>query len=420
MTHIATAGATPPADIPQVEPLTQAQKDAALKAVEPLLGAEIAGMIERNFQNRGELIAAQNERTSRALSAMAEYQSMANGQRVMGHLFQAVATAGRKGASSMAEATSDLLEKAVGFPVSKTLNVADAAEGGVFIEGTLLENWLEPLRAQAVVLSLNPTIVPVIGNHFKVDGFITDPSIVWVEEVNRQAATSTPTTGLRETPMRKALSILPITLDWRESVNPRVLQMLETMMGQAFTTGKDLEYLTGDGLENRIFGLRTLIEPATASAGNTFANALADLRTMINSVELTNVPVTNFGIIMNPRDKNHLMFLQDGNGHPFFMEEMRRGTIFGWPYRATTSIPTNLGAGNDESYYLGVAMNQVLIGDSGGLRLQWFQNASYTDAGALRSTVEEGTEILVGTQRTAMLMPHRNAGHITTECTYGT
>lgn len=409
--------------VPEVKDLTQDQKDAILSKYEAAGGKLIAGIVEKNLKEREALLEQQFERRKGVLAALGGYAEATKGVPVMGALFQALAR--NKGVARGDDAAfgrvGEMFEKSVGPDLAKTVNLGTADEGGILIEGTVLELWLEPLRAASVVLSLQPEIIPVTGDTLRVTGFETDPAITWVEEENSVAVTTTPTTGARQTTMRKAMAIMPVTSDYRESASPMILRRLEDLMRNAFRVGFDLRYITGTGLANTVTGLRNLITATTATAGQTLAQCLTDAETAINAIETTNIAAERLGIIWNPRSKNHLMLgALDADNKPFFYEEIKAGTWLGYPWRTTTSVPINLGGGLNESYVIWCAFNQLFIGQSTALDVQWFMNASYTEGGALVSSVERDTEVLRGRQKTATLMPRPTGGFVTTGVLWGT
>lgn len=409
-----------------IAPLSQADQDAIKRHVDKTVGSELAGIVEKRFKDRPEQLDEQYVRTAAAFAAESAYVEATDGYPVMGALFAQMAKMGRKeGGTSLHRANHDKLiegfKKSVGPRAAKTVNLATADEGGLLVEGTVLELWLEPLRAASVVLAALPEIVPVIGGKFKVTGWETDPQIIWTEEENTLPLTSTPATGERETAMRKAMALMPVTAEYRESASPQIFRRLEEMMRAAFATGFDERFINGTGLANRIKGLRNHIsETADATGTGTLANVLDDAKTVMTSVESSNVqPQLRHHWFFSPRTKFHLMFVtRTADDLPFFLTEMRAGTFLGAPFSSTTNIPTNLGGGSDESFIIFQAMNQFFIGMGPNLDIQWFQNASYTEGGNLVSSIERDTEVLRGRQLTSTLMPHQNAGFVLTAVPY--
>jgi len=422
-TEVATAA--PAGGLAPVLPLTQAQKDKIAKDVDRELGDHVAGMVDEKLKNRDELLQAQFETTAANLAAERAYEDTTGQFPVLGALFWALAKEGREGGGTSlsrgkdaADRVAERFKKAAGSR-AKTINLAVAGEGGLLVEGTVLELWLEPLRAMSVVLGLQPEMVPVTGDQFKVTGWETDPVITWVEEINTLDLTTTPADGERETPMRKAMAIMPVSADYRESASPAIFTRLQDMMRMAFATGFDDRLINGSGLNNIIAGLRTLITATSAATGTgTLANVLDDVAIIFTSVENSNIrPISRRAWIMAPRTKNHLMFIvRDANDLPFFLTEMTAGTFMGFPFGSTTNVPTNLNG--TETVLIHQAMSQFLVGQSTALDVQWFQNASYTDAGSLVSTIERDTEVLRGRQKIGTLLPRGNSGYLLTAVPY--
>jgi HK97 family phage major capsid protein len=67
---------------------------------------------------------------------------------------------------------------------------------------------------------------------------------------------------------------------------------------------------------------------------------------------------------MVPRSKNHLITFRDSNGNLIY-PEMRneRPTIHQHPVFMTNNIPTNLGAGSDETELYPVDASEVVLGE---------------------------------------------------------
>ena len=410
--------------IPEVKDLDQAAVDKTLLALKKAKADDLADMTEKNFKERGALLEAQYVTTKRYLDGLSDYHQATKSQPLMGSLFMAAAMAGRQTGScqGQTELIARTLGKMVGVALAKEVNLADASEGAIFISGTTLELWLEPLRAASVVLSLNPELIPVVGEQLKVTGFETDPTLFFVEEVNRVDISSTPATGERQTAMRKAMALIPITKDYTESAPPAVMRRLEDLMRNAFRVGFDEKYISGDGLNNTFKGLTNHISESADSAGQTLTLVLQDIETAMVSIMSSNVIAERPGIIFSPRTWGHYMFgALDADFKPFFSTEMRAGTLMGWPFRITTSVPENLGGGLNESFIIWQAFSQYLIGQSTGLDVQFFDNpGAVTLGGTLRSAIEADVNVLVGRQKTATLMPHQNSGFVTTAVLYGT
>jgi HK97 family phage major capsid protein len=72
------------------------------------------------------------------------------------------------------------------------------------------------------------------------------------------------------------------------------------------------------------------------------------------------------------------MSIRDGNGNYVFRAEMLNGTLWGFPYKTTTLVPTNLGSGSDSEIYL-VDFADAVYGDTMRMSIEAFDQMSYTD-----------------------------------------
>jgi HK97 family phage major capsid protein len=97
---------------------------------------------------------------------------------------------------------------------------------------------------------------------------------------------------------------------------------------------------------------------------------------MILALEENNVPFSNPGWIFSPRIAMFLMTLRDGLGNYVFRAEMQTGKFWGYPFRKTTQIPTNLGSGSDSEFYL-ADFDDVIIGDTMNIQVAVSEEASY-------------------------------------------
>ena len=433
--------ALPPGGIPNVTDIDQKLVEAIVKGVQENAKSDFADIVKENLGDpRSELVAQNHDRLMNAVLARSAHGEADAGKHIVGHFFQAACETGQMaknlkiGADKSAEVISEKLEKRLGYDVSrelsvsdkvsKTVNVADAAQGGLHIQGTVLERWYDVLRAESVVLGLRPEIVPVTGGFLEVGVDETDPTLTWAGEINTQDLTSTPTSSMRKAEMRKAMAEVLVSNEYMESADPAVLNRLETRMRNAFRVGFDEKYLFGDGLENTVRGLTSHITATSASAGKALADVYADFQTMMVSVRSSNVLAERLALIFHDRTWGWLMFgAVDADGRTVFQEEMSRGTLFGMPYRTTTTVPINIDVGGGDgavsSIILMQAMNQFIIGQGTGLGIRWYENmGAATVAGVLRSTVEADVQVLVGRDTTATIMPRPTSGYNLSDVQY--
>jgi len=409
-------------DIPDVIALTQKERDTILLDLKKHAKDSMQeGMVERNLDNRGDLLEAQDlmQRNSAAAERFNAHQPP--GSRV-GDLLIACMRAGHASRTGIdLDDVKKELKKSFGPQLSREINLADAGNDGASIMGPELRNWLEPLYNQFTIQSLSPERMSPSGELFKLSGYELQPRAYPVEERNRMEIVTSVAKGSRETAMRKYMSILPVTKDRLEADARAEAPALQRLTAQGFETDFDLDWLLSNGTGSRAKGLRPQIATKIPTAGDTFAGVMSNFNNAMVHLEETNIRGDQrIGIIMAPRTKWHLMTgaRPTGSDEPYFLAEMNRGTLMGLPYRATGNIATNLGGG-DESYILWQMFGKFFVATEPAIHIQWFANASYTEAGKLVSTVEEDTEILLAKRKTATLMPYPQSGVETTGVTHG-
>jgi len=82
---------------------------------------------------------------------------------------------------------------------------------------------------------------------------------------------------------------------------------------------------------------------------------------------------------LSPRTAMYLYGLRDGNGNKVY-PEMAQGMLKGYPIGKTTNIPVNLGTGLSFSEIYFADFNDVIIGESDTMTIDFSREATYNDA----------------------------------------
>jgi len=97
---------------------------------------------------------------------------------------------------------------------------------------------------------------------------------------------------------------------------------------------------------------------------------------------------------MSPRSYMKLQGLRDGNGNKVY-PEMAQGLLKGYPVRHTTNIPVNLGVGTNETEIYFADFNDVVIGETGEMSIDFSREATYNDStGTLVSAYSKNQSVL--------------------------
>jgi HK97 family phage major capsid protein len=115
-----------------------------------------------------------------------------------------------------------------------------------------------------------------------------------------------------------------------------------------------------------------------ASDGATLQKVETDLSKAILALEAVDANLTTPGWIMAPRVFRFLEALRDGNGNKVY-PELKDKMLKGYPVGITTQVPTNLGAGVNESEIYFADFGDCFIAEDETLLLDYSKEASYQD-----------------------------------------
>lgn len=152
--------------------------------------------------------------------------------------------------------------------------------------------------------------------------------------------------------------------------------------------GMDAAGLRGDGTGDNPSGILTLTNAAhkfNVAAGVSPALAAADLeaKKALGAMRTSNVPLVRLRWTMSGRVFTYLQFVRDGNGNLAYPGlSLPQPTWFGIPVTMSEQVPSNLGAGTNESEIYLTAFGQVLVGETRALQITASDTASYVNAGA--------------------------------------
>jgi HK97 family phage major capsid protein len=120
----------------------------------------------------------------------------------------------------------------------------------------------------------------------------------------------------------------------------------------------------------------------TSNTSYTLVTVNNELLGAINKLDTANVPENRRVWIMNPRTKNYLYGVQNSLGVYVYREEMDGGKLFGYPFKTTTQIPTNIvgPTGTSGLSFIFLAeMTEAMILDSMPMELAVSREGTYVD-----------------------------------------
>lgn len=286
------------------------------------------------------------------------------------------------------------IAKDFGFEtVAKALAESTMQDGGALVPDEYSADFIEILRARAVVRASGPTTVPMNSGSLSMGRQNSAGTASYVGE-NQAAAPTQQQFGALQFSAKKLMALTPISNDLLRDAAFSADALVRNDLVKVTGLREDLAFLRGDGTVGTPKGIRNI-----AASGNVFAatqggakatldEVLGDLSKMIRLVEESNVAMVSPVWYMTPRSKWFLKTLRDNVGNFYFREELSgpNPTLLGYPVYTTTQIPQNLGGGTESEVYFGEASEQI-IAENTQLVVQAFPGGAYVDS---NSTVVSG------------------------------
>lgn len=275
----------------------------------------------------------------------------------------------------------------MGFPdVAAALNKTTPSAGAYIVPPGYVNEMIELTRAASVVRSFGVRSVNMPNGQLNMgrqNGGATAGYIGESTDINK----SEPTFGNLVLSAKKLTSLVPISNDLIKYSDPSaltiVLDDLRTVMGLR----EDLAFIRDNGTGDLLKGLRFWADAGNVFAANAtvnFTNITADAGKARGLLKKADIPLVNTGWLMHPDVEQYLMDMRTTDGG-FAFPEMERGIFRNLPYKTTTQIPTNLGAGSNETEVYLVEFSQALIGDARSMELKVSDEASYKEGSTLVS-----------------------------------
>jgi HK97 family phage major capsid protein len=295
--------------------------------------------------------------------------------------YRAIEIAHRMGDEKMAEG----FEKAV-LQTSFT-------NGGAAIPVEFAAEVIELLEANSIALS-DQTMIDDL-NAVKVMPYVSaDSTSTWTtESANRSS--SNPTTGQITMTEHFLSTIVPVSNHWlRNAGNDN---MIRNSMLRSMRQKLDITLIRSLGVASEPFGFRGLqANTFAANATLNVANATADgarakRELMDNNVDVNN-PDTKWRFA--PRTHQALYQLRDSSGTGYaFREELDKGLWLGLPYGITSQIPTNQGAGSNESDIYLVHDPLMVFGLGQDMSVQLYPGGAYYNGSSVISGIAQNQTV---------------------------
>jgi len=265
-------------------------------------------------------------------------------------------------------------------------NMTDGAAGGFLVPEDVSTEVIELLRPASVVTAMGPRIVPMPNGNMTQNRRATGATFSYGGEQEDAGATGY-SYGQVRLSAKKLSGIIPVSNDLLRTSSTAVDRMIRDDAVEDASLIQDRHFLRGSGVESAPKGLRfqhvgtpnAATHVLTMTAAPTLQKVDNDLGRMELALANANVPFTGAHWVMSPTVAMFLTNLRDGNGNKVY-PEVANGQLRMKPVHITTEIPSNLGAGGDESEIMLVHPSHVIVGEHMGIQVAMSTEAAYKDA----------------------------------------
>jgi HK97 family phage major capsid protein len=284
-----------------------------------------------------------------------------------------------------------------------------ATGGGILIPQNLGQQIIERLTPMAVVrqLGAEPLPLPQGGNltlgrnkEGMQGSYVTQAGN---KDTDRIAESDAKFESV-QLKSRTFAGLMPINNDFlRNANNDAMLRLIEQDAIKGLAAAEDAQFLRGSdnggkapkGLLNwALAANKKVASVLSGTQAEIVQKVRSELSLLILLVESGNSMMLKPGWAVAPRTRRFLMALVDGNGNKAF-PEMEQGLLMGYPLRASTNIPVNLGAGTNESEIYFGDWADFYIGEDGGMEFAVATEASWQDVGGnQRNAFQENVTLL--------------------------
>lgn len=293
--------------------------------------------------------------------------------------------------------------------IEKALAAGVAESGGFLVRDEVANEVIELLRAATVVREAGANILPMSTATYTLPKITGGSTATWVGE-NDNIGVTQPTYGQIRMTFKKLAAVVPVSNDLIRYGSPGADALVRNDLVQGMARTSDLAFIRGAGTEHSPRGLRAF----ALEAGNTnnvnatvnLANITADLGTALLRLLNGNIPMARPAWFMAPRTMVYLMTIRDTNGNFAYRPEMSNGTLWGYPFFATTQIPITLGSGGNESEIYLADMGDAIIGEGMSLMLDASADAAYYDGSAVQAAYSKDQTVVRAIMEVDFIMRH--------------
>lgn len=308
--------------------------------------------------------------------------------------------------------------------IAKALGQSNFAEGGSLVHPEYSGEFIELLRNEAVIRKAGARQIGM-GASLTFDGQAGSASASY----GGSTSTITPSNPTTNQPLvlseKKLTGLVPVPNDLLRNKSVGAEELVRDDLVKVMALKEDEKFLYGSGSSFEPRGLQSQLKAAHKYAMTALAAAgkptIEELKREINkakkALKKANAPMNKCVWLISPTVEAGILNSvgPGGEGTNQIEREMNeRGTIGGFPYFVTNQIPETTSA----DVFL-LCMDEVIIGDSMNLELEFFPNAAFTQSGAVVSGISTDQSCFRAIAKHDIGLRHDVSGINITGVTYG-
>jgi HK97 family phage major capsid protein len=284
----------------------------------------------------------------------------------------------------------------------KAMTAGDPETGGILIPQAVSAEVIDLLRARVIVRNMNPVTIPMPNGNFRLPIKTSGTNSYYVGE-STSPTTSAVKTGNVLLSFKKQMTLVPSSNDLFRYSSPGADQLIRNDIVSETAVRQDQAFLRDPGTNSTPKGLRywaavNSVILATGGVGgdSNLAAITATLSKLILKLLENNIPMSNVHWVMSPRTYMNLTSVRTTNGPYAFRDEMMRGTLWGYGFTVSTTVPNNLteGASSDTSELYLVDAGEIVIGDSERLLIDASDIAAYEEGGTVKAAYSRDETVI--------------------------
>ena len=274
---------------------------------------------------------------------------------------------------------------------------------------------------------MNPITIPMPNGNFRLPKKTVGSNSYYVGE-STSPTTSTVKMGSVLLSFKKQVTVVPLSNDLIRFSSPGADQIVRNDIVDETAVRQDQAFLRDPGTEATPKGIRFWaapdnVFPATGGVGgDTNLTAMtATLSKLLLKLISNNIPMSNVWWVMSPRTYMNLTTVRVTNGPYAFRDEMARGTLWGYPFLVSTTVPNTLTAGSNsdcsELYLLDAG--EIVIGDSNNLMIDASSEAAYEEGGTVKAAFTRDETVIRAISEHDLVVRREAAIAVATELRWG-